>query len=73
MATPVSFTFHRLFGDVNGSRNVNNGDYFQFRNAFGKSAGAAGYDAAFDFDGNGVVNNGDYFQFRGRFGKAFVY
>ena len=74
MAGPnPSTTFHRLFGDVNGSKNVNTADFGFFRNAFGKTTGQAGFDAAFDFDGNGVINTADYGQFRTRFGKAFTY
>jgi len=63
MAAAASVTFHRLFGDMNGNKTVNNGAYGLFRNAFLKSAGEPGFDAAFDFDGNGVVNNLDYGSF----------
>ena len=66
-------TSHRLFGDINGSKNVNNADYGQFRNAFNSSTGQAAYVSAFDFDGNGVINNADYGQFRNRFNKTFTY
>ena len=73
MAADHTLAFHRLFGDANGSKSVNNADYLLFRNAFGTSAGGAGYDPAFDLDGNGLVNNADYLQFRSRFGTAFAY
>jgi hypothetical protein len=73
MATGGSLTFHRLFGDVNGSKDVNNADFGQFRNTFGKVVGDAGFNAAFDFDNSTVVNNADFGQFRGRFGKGFSY
>jgi hypothetical protein len=66
-------TFHRLFGDVNGSKSVNALDYNAFRPVFGKNSGQAGYDAAFDFDGNGTINALDFNQFRSRFGKSFAY
>jgi len=72
-AAPQPLTFHRLFGDVNGDAAVNPLDYAKFRNAFGKTAGAAGYDAAFDFDPDGAVNALDYNQFRNRFGKGLAY
>ena len=36
MAAGGSLTFHRLFGDVNGNKNVNASDYNAFRTAFGK-------------------------------------
>jgi len=68
-----TLTSHRLFGDINGSKNVNNADYGQFRNAFNSSTGQAAYVSAFDFDGNGVINNADYGQFRNRFNKTFTY
>jgi hypothetical protein len=73
MTTGGTLTFHRLFGDINGTKNVNAGDYNLFRGAFGKNSTQAGYNAAFDFDNNGTVNAGDYNQFRARFGKAFTY
>jgi hypothetical protein len=66
-------TFHRLSGDVNGSKSVNAADFNVFRAAFGKTSGQQGYDAAFDFDGNGSVNASDFNQFRSRFGKQFTY
>jgi hypothetical protein len=65
--------FHRLFGDINGTKNVNAGDYNQFRQTFGRPSTDAAYRSAFDFDGNGIVNAFDYNQFRRRFGKSFTY
>ena len=73
MAAGSSTTFHRLFGDVNGSRNVNNADYLSFRGAFGKTSSDPAYNAAFDFDNSGVINNADYLQFRSRFGLTYSY
>jgi endoglucanase len=73
MTAPASLTFHRLFGDVNGSKSVNAADYNAFRPAFGNSAGQAGFDPAFDFDNSGTVNALDYAQFRNRFGKGLSY
>jgi hypothetical protein len=72
-AAPAPFTFHRLFGDVNGSKSINAADYNAFRSAFGKSTGQAGFDPAFDFDNSGSVNAADYNQFRSRFGRAFTF
>jgi hypothetical protein len=73
MAAAASLTFHRLFGDVDGNKAVNNADFGLFRNSFGKSSGDAGFNRAFDFDNNGVVNNADFGQFRNRFLKMFTY
>ncbi len=72
-AVTPALTFHRLYGDVNGSKDVNNGDFALFRSAMGKSAGDAGFNPAFDFDDSGAVNNADYAQFRNRFLKSFSY
>jgi fibronectin type 3 domain-containing protein len=66
-------TTHRLFGDANGNKTINNADYGPFRNAFGSSVGQTAYVSYFDFDNNGVINNADYGQFRNRFGKTFAY
>jgi ELWxxDGT repeat protein len=70
-AAPAPFSFHRLFGDVSGNGSVNNGDFGLLRNTFGRTAGQAGYEPAFDFDGNGAVNNSDFAQFRARYGRVF--
>ena len=72
-SAPAPFTFHRLFGDSNGSKSVNATDYNQFRSAFGKGTGQVGFNPAFDFDNSGTINATDYNQFRRRFGKAFTY
>jgi hypothetical protein len=73
MTTPASLTFHRLYGDLTGNKNVNASDYNAFRSAFGKNSTQAGFDGTFDFDNSGAVNASDYNQFRSRFGKAFLY
>jgi len=66
--------FHRLFGDIDGSKRVNATDYNAFRAAFGaNTTTASNYVAAFDFDSNGRVNAIDYNAFRARFGKVFSY
>lgn len=73
MAYDISFTFHRLFGDINGNQTVNNQDYGLMRQSFLKSTGESGFNAAFDLDNNGLVNNADFSQFHARFGKFFLY
>jgi hypothetical protein len=73
MSTGDSLTFHRLFGDINGSKNINATDYNQFRATFGKPSTDPAYNAPFDFDSSGSVNAQDYNQFRARFGKSFAY
>jgi hypothetical protein len=67
-------TFHRLFGDINGSKDVNNADFGLFRNTFGRTSADGGFNAGFDFDNSGAVNNADFAQFRNRFGgRTFNY
>ena len=68
-----TFTFHRLFGDVDGNKTVNNSDYFKFNKAFNSKSGQASYNAAFDFNGDGIINNTDYFQFNKNFGRTLMY
>jgi hypothetical protein len=73
LAAGASLTFHRLFGDINGSKGVNAADYNAFRGVFGKTSTDPAYNAAFDFDSNGSINAADYNQFRSRFGKSLVF
>ena len=65
--------FHRLYGDYDGNKTVNNGDYFWFKQTFNKSVGETGFLDLYDYDGNGTINNGDYFQFKKRFGVMYTY
>src|SRR5205085_1719943 len=57
-----TFSFHRLFGDSDGDRDVDAADFGAFRSAFG------GYQLAFDFDNDGDTDAADFAQFRARFG-----
>jgi hypothetical protein len=61
-------SFHRLFGDADGDRDVDALDFFRLRDAFGKAAGTPGYLADFDADADGDVDALDLFRFRNRFG-----
>jgi glucose/arabinose dehydrogenase len=60
--------FHRLFGDSNGDRDVDNGDLIPLRAAFNQTQGQTGYLAHLDYDLNGTVNDDDQSRFRSRFG-----
>ena len=60
----------RLFGDLDGDGDTDSLDYLAFRNAYGKSAGQAGYLSAFDYDGKGVIDVNDNNAFRLRLGKT---
>jgi hypothetical protein len=68
-----SQTFHRLFGDGNGDKNVNNADLGPFRNTFGRAVGDPAFNDVFDFDNSTAVNNVDFGQFRNRYGHGFTY
>lgn len=57
-------TFHRLFGDADGDRDVDAGDFGAFRTAFGTSS------AVFDSDADGDVDAADFGAFRSAFGTS---
>jgi hypothetical protein len=63
-AADYVFTFHRLFGDADGDRDVDAGDFGAFRAAFGSS------NPVFDADGDGDVDAADFGAFRQRFGSS---
>lgn len=52
----------RLFGDADGTGNVNSADFAAFRSFFGTGA------SIFDFDNDGQTNSSDFAEFRKRFG-----
>ncbi len=68
-----TLTFHRLFGDGDGNKTVDNADLFQFRRAQNSSIGSANYNATYDFNLDGQIDNSDLFQFRRRQNTGFVY
>jgi hypothetical protein len=76
MQADLTYSFFRFFGDIDGDRDVDNLDFFRFRNAFGKRAGDLGYLWYLDFDGDGDIDGdastGDYGQFNLRRGKRLV-
>jgi hypothetical protein len=55
-----SLRFHRLFGDADGDRDVDNSDLLLFRRAMKV------YDPIFDYDNNQTVNTLDYLQLKKR-------
>jgi hypothetical protein len=61
---PATNKFFRLFGDADGSGNVDVNDFAAFRGAFGT------INMAFDFDNDGDVDTIDFSSFRQRFGVA---
>jgi hypothetical protein len=69
----TSAKFHRLFGDINGNKTVNNADFTLFRATFLRSSPDPLYNSGFDYENNGTVNNADFAQFRKRFQKPLTY
>jgi hypothetical protein len=65
MAADRVETFHRLFGDIDGDRDVDAMDFNFFRLAYGH----AGITSPFDVDGDGDVDAADFGQFFNRFGR----
>ena len=61
-------TFHRLYGDSDGDRDVDNTDFAAFQNAFNNVAGTDR--TMFDGDGDGDVDSLDMRQFTKRFGRV---
>jgi hypothetical protein len=53
----------RLFGDADGSGQIDLRDFAQFRGAFSHN-----YNSIFDFDGSGTVDMQDFTQFQSRYG-----
>jgi protocadherin Fat 4 len=69
--------FFRLFGDGNGDRLVDgltgSVDLSMFAATYGKRAGQAGFNDAFDYDGDGDVDGTDLFWFRGQRNKEMPF
>lgn len=64
----IEVAFHRLYGDVNGDRSVNEADRDVFLAAYRTYVGNPNYRDYLDFDLNNVINGTENFQFTRRFG-----
>lgn len=70
IGTNRTYKFHRLFGDVNGDRIVNNTDLAVFKSALNSAANYLWY---LNYDGLGsIINKADYLQFRSRLVKPLL-
>lgn len=67
--TDAVMDFFRLFGDVDGDRDVDLFDYAYFRRTLGKDSSSSLFDPAFDYDGDGDVDLFDFAFFRRTLGK----
>lgn len=59
--------FHRMFGDANGDRQVDNTDSAVFQASYRTRVGQAPYNSAFDYMNNGLVDSVSYYQFLRRY------
>lgn len=77
MGGDQSLTFHRLFGDIDGNKTINNLDYLNFKKSYGSTRNdpvtGSEYNPNFDYDANGTINNLDYLHFKANYGKTFQY
>ena len=73
MTSPFTFTFHHLFGDVNGDRRVDANDTLAFNLAEGATASQANYRADFDYNGDGIINALDILHFKKNTGDVLTY
>ncbi|MEM6472576.1 MAG: lamin tail domain-containing protein [Planctomycetota bacterium] len=62
--TQASDDFFRLFGDVDGDRDVDRSDFELFSSAFGQSQSQPGYRSDLDFDADGSIESSDLSAFR---------
>jgi hypothetical protein len=66
-------TFHRLFGDSNGDKQVNKSDSNAFKKAMGATSTSSKYVRWFDFNADNVINSFDDGQFKLRNGTRLIY
>jgi hypothetical protein len=55
--------FHRMYGDINGSANVDIADFGMFSTTFNLHSTDSGFIAAFDYNNDGVIDIADFGQF----------
>jgi hypothetical protein len=68
----LTMRFHRLFGDIDGDRDVDRLDYATIRGALGSSLGDVNYSRLYDFDGDGDVDALDLAAMKLRLGQRLV-
>jgi hypothetical protein len=63
LASDTVTNFHRMYGDINGSANVDIADFGLFSTTFNLHSTDAGFLAAFDYNNDGVIDIADFGQF----------
>ncbi len=61
---------NKLFGDVEGDRDVDYDDFIVLAGAYGSSSGQPAYDERADFDRDGDVDYDDFIVLAGNYGKS---
>jgi hypothetical protein len=62
----IATAFHRFYGDIDGSRTINNIDLAAFRSTYGRRAGELKFNPSLDYNGDGRVDAKDLSQFNVR-------
>jgi regulation of enolase protein 1 (concanavalin A-like superfamily) len=70
MASNYTYSFYRLYGDVDADRAVTFNDFLVLQNAFGSTSGSASYNAGLDVEDNGVNDFNDFLALQNNFGKT---
>lgn len=74
IGTDPTQTFHRLFGDSDGDRDVDANDSARFQASLNSVLGDANYRSFFDYDNNGVINMTiEQLEMKKRLRKTFTY
>ena len=70
MTEGTTLDFTRFFGDNDGDQDTDSSDINDFRTTYGKSAGDADYNAAFDENADGYIGSDELMTFRENYGRS---
>ena len=71
MGEDSSVRFHRLFGDTDGDRDVDQTDLSRMKQSLGSVLGDKAYVWWLDYNADGAISGGDLVQFMQRYGNRF--